>query len=246
MEISSGVSGGTIATALNVIETFSFKDLKDTYKPFGISPITPPNFVKQSDVLHDDRLGGWIGPWIMSNTNAAVVSRTYGLLGGQWGDKFTYGEYYNWGSWLKCYGTMALTRIVSVGLILPPVRWLVKMFVPVSGDGPSEGTMRNGSVTMKIVAETDEEVPRSASVTVTGDGDPAYLLTCMIYLSLADLAMMLVEAAMTLAYDVEKTEVWKRFFENGENKVVLATPALLGEVFRDRLDKGGLHFTLDL
>jgi hypothetical protein len=49
-----------------------------------------------------------------------------------------------------------------------------------------------------------------------------------------------------VAYDVEKTEVWKRFFEDGEKKVVCATPALLGEVFRDRLDKGGLHFTLDM
>ena len=58
--------------------------------------------------------------------------------------------------------------------------------------------------------------------------------------------MMSVESAMTLVYDIEKTEVWKRFFEHGEKQVVLATPALLDEVLRDRLERGGLHFTLDV
>jgi hypothetical protein len=63
---------------------------------------------------------------------------------------------------------------------------------------------------------------------------------------LLKVAMMVIESALTLVYDLEKTEVWKRFFGNGEKQIVLGTPALLGEAFRDRLDKGGLHFTLDV
>jgi short subunit dehydrogenase-like uncharacterized protein len=185
LDISAGVSGGTIASALNLLETFSFKELGAAFKPFGISPCKPENSVQQSSVLYDERMGGWIGPWLMSETNAAVVCRTYGLLGGKWGDKFAYKEYLNWGSWLKCYGYVSVSGVVSACLAIPPVRWLAKKVLPGSGDGPSEEKMKNGNVTLKIVADTDEVAPRSGSITCQGDADPAYLLTGIHYEGLA-------------------------------------------------------------
>src|SRR5271167_2117493 len=71
MELKGGVSGGSIATSLCLIETFPIKDLIAAYKPFGLSPKKPANYSGQNPVLYDERLGGWIGPWIMGETNAA-------------------------------------------------------------------------------------------------------------------------------------------------------------------------------
>lgn len=61
-----------------------------------------------------------------------------------------------------------------------------------------------------------------------------------------NVAMMLVESGLVLANEVENTEAWKLFFSNGENRSVVLTPGLLGEVLERRLENGGLHFTLDL
>ncbi len=61
-----------------------------------------------------------------------------------------------------------------------------------------------------------------------------------------NLAMMLVESGLTLAQDVTKTELWKIFFGQGEKQSVVVTPALLGETLKDRLERGGLHFTIDV
>lgn len=58
--------------------------------------------------------------------------------------------------------------------------------------------------------------------------------------------MMIVESGLTLAKDVEDTEVWKRFFKEGENQSVVVTPALLGEKLKERLERGGYHFILDV
>ena len=58
--------------------------------------------------------------------------------------------------------------------------------------------------------------------------------------------MMVVESGLTLVKDVENTEVWKRFFGNGENQSVVVTPALLGNKLKERLERGGYHFALDV
>lgn len=178
MEIKGGFSGGSIATSLNLIETFPVKELIATYKPFALSPIGgPANYTNQDPVLYDERLGGWIGPWFMSTTNAAVVCRTYGLLGGRWGDKFSYKEYLTYGSWFMSHAARLGLAIAPLFLTLSPFRWLLRKLTPGPGEGPTEEAMNTGKFTMKIVAETDEEFPKSGSVTLSTNQDVAYLLT---------------------------------------------------------------------
>jgi hypothetical protein len=58
--------------------------------------------------------------------------------------------------------------------------------------------------------------------------------------------MMVVESGLTLAKEVEDTEVWKMFFSQGENQSVVVTPALMGEKLKERLEGGGYHFALDV
>jgi short subunit dehydrogenase-like uncharacterized protein len=62
-------------------------------------------------------------------------------------------------------------------LAIPPFRWLLKKLAPESGQGPTEEAMNTGKFTLKIIAETDEEIPKEGSVTLSTNQDAAYLLT---------------------------------------------------------------------
>lgn len=172
MEFSGGASGGTIASIMNLTESYSFKDLADSFKPFGLSPIRPANFVKQPTVTYDERLG-WLGPWMMGSTNQAAVCRTYGLLG-DWGDRFSYKEYMTYGSWFKAKGFQLALGILGFCIAMPPVQWMLKKFVTPAGQGPSEQDLINGNLKMQIIAETGEH---TGTLTITADADPAYLLS---------------------------------------------------------------------
>jgi len=176
-DIVVGISGGSIASAINLAEHYPLRDLSAALKPFGLSPIKPRQSVRAKDILHDDRLGGWIGPWLMSPVNAATVCRTYGLLQGKWGDRFSYREYMTYGSWWKAKAMSIALKLAGVMLAIPPVRWILRKYARASGKGPSQEEMENGRLVMKILAETDDEPPRTGSITVSADADPAYLLT---------------------------------------------------------------------
>ena len=144
---------------------------------------------------------------------------------------------------MQCDLRCALGELV---LPLPPFRWLLKKVLPSAGEGPTEDALNNGAFTMKIIAETDEGEPKTGSITISSTQDVAYLLTGNQILECANLAMMLIESGLTLAQDVKKTELWKIFFGQGEKQSVVVTPSLLGETLRDKLERGGIHFTLDV
>jgi short subunit dehydrogenase-like uncharacterized protein len=183
MEVKGGFSGGSFATILNLFETFPVQELLASSKPFALSPIGPPaNPTIQNSVLFDERLGGWIGPWIMGSTNAAVVRRTYGLLGGKWGDKFSYKEYATYGNWLISHSARLGLAIMPLFLALSPFRWLLRKVAPAAGEGPTKEAMDTGKFTMKIVANTDEDTPKSGSITIYTNQDAAYLLTGITYI----------------------------------------------------------------
>jgi short subunit dehydrogenase-like uncharacterized protein len=177
-ELKGEISGGSFASMMNMMEMYSIKALAAAIKPFGLSSIGPPsNPTPQSSIMHDDRLGGWLGPWIMGPTNRAVVGRTYGLLGGEWGQKFSYREYRNYGSWFMCQVNALGLQLMGLCLGIPPLRWVASKLVPPPGSGPSDETMRNGKYSFKVIAETDEPEPKLGSVTISTEQDVAYLLT---------------------------------------------------------------------
>jgi hypothetical protein len=55
--------------------------------------------------------------------------------------------------------------------------------------------------------------------------------------------MMLVEAGLAMAFDVKKTKAWELFFKDGEKQSVVLTPAMLGDVLKDRIHAGGVRFS---
>ena len=139
-------------------------------------------------------------------------------------------------------------KFFGMCLAIPPLRWLLKQFGPNPGTGPTEEILQNGKYALKILAETDEPEPKVGMITVSTERDIGYLLSgiCQIYpriLTAVSLGMMLVEAGLTMAHDVKKTKAWDLFFKNGEKESVVLTPALLGDVLKDRINAGGVHFS---
>jgi hypothetical protein len=161
---------------LNLFDTFSLKYLAESFKPFSLSPIgRPTHFTRQPKIIYE-RSGGWLGPWLMGSTNAQIVGRTYGLLNGSWGDKFSYKEYRRYESWFRSYAWAFGLAILGPVFMIPPFRWLMRFFNR-PGEGPTDEMLDNSYFRIKISAVTDEEIPREGSIIVHGDKDPAYLLT---------------------------------------------------------------------
>jgi len=231
LDLAGGISGGTFSTALHIAETYSLKELAETYKPFGISP-TAAKVPRQKAILYDN---GWLGPWLMGSTNSAIVYRTCGLL--NW-LPFSYREYLKYDNIFKAIFFRITLAIGPLFLKLSAVRWLARKFGPGIGEGPTEESLRNGRLRMKITADTDEH---SGSIHISADQDPAYLLTGIVF-RISNSAMMLVESGLVLAREFQNTPVAKM----NKPKSVVITPALLGEPLRRRLENGGLHFYLEV
>ena len=99
-----------------------------------------------------------------------------------------------------------------------------KFFFPDPGEGPSEEEQLNGFFDLRFFGRTDSG--QVISTKVTGDRDPGYGST----------AKMLAEAALSLAFDVDKQEKGGGFW----------TPAsVFDQRFIDRLEgRAGVSFQL--
>lgn len=83
INLRSGVSGGTVASAMVALETVPKNEAKESMLPYSISPFLgsktqPFRFLYNLVVPGAKTLVG--GHWIMASSNKAVVERTFGLL----------------------------------------------------------------------------------------------------------------------------------------------------------------------
>ena len=156
-----GVSGGTIATAFAMFEDTPREKRLAGLKPYAISPIKGARGSGGSLVYSLPKVPGkstvYGSKFPLAPHNIATVQRTWGLLQlykekaiGQvqtaedavkplpYGDEFTYHES------MQASGPIsaAIMSLLTVGatclFLFPPVRWLLKHFVPKSGEGPSD------------------------------------------------------------------------------------------------------------
>ena len=94
--MKGGASGGTIASAINMIreaakDTELRKELKNPYS------LCPPNHGFKSrqnsvKVSYDEEYKSWIAPFIMAAINSRVVHRSNSLSGNSYGSDFLYEE----------------------------------------------------------------------------------------------------------------------------------------------------------
>ena len=196
-----GASGGTIASALNLVQEAAKEpslrqELKD---PYSICPLGHSFKARQKTVAveYDEDFNSWVGPFLMAAINQRIVLRTNALLSRPYDPDFTYDEGTLTGDGRKgekrAKRLSAVSSIGMVGVSLPPIRWLAtRFFLPKPGEGPSLEQQDKGFFDLRFFGSNDQG--GKIIVKVTGDKDPGYGAT----------AKMLAQAGISLWRDVDK------------------------------------------
>lgn len=224
-----GVNGGTLASALNMIDTGQSKAME---KPFLLNPegsVPTPHAIDADPFApsRDKDFKAWLGPFVMGTINTRVVRRSAALLGyGGKANSFHYQEYMRFGAGplaaVAAAGFCAGMIQGNVAMRSSAVRALAKKFVPAPGSGPSESAMDNGSFRCELVGTSASG--NQVRVKVAGQGDPGNRAT----------TIMVCEAAMALVRDA------KRLPRGAKGGGVLTPASAFGEVLVERLQDAGL------
>lgn len=204
---AGGVSGGTLASMLELMEASSNdpalrRELQD---PYTLSPDrgAEPEYGGEPDVrwrrggeIAPELNGYWTAAFAMAMPNTRIVRRSNALLGHAYGAHFAYAEQMSVGrSRLAPVAAAAITGVNAAALglgarffkYLP--RPLVDRIVPKPGSGPSERTRERGHYTVETYTTTDSGARYRA--TIGQQGDPGYKAT----------SVLLGESGLALALD---------------------------------------------
>ena len=186
--IRGGVSGGTIASALNMIDRASDPEVRRFLGgPLAlcVSPSTGVQIAsgEQWGVRHSRILRMWTGPFLMAGVNVAVVHRTNELLGRPWSDDFRYRECTAGGRGVTGFLHATILTLGNAGLaailLTPPLRWMARRwFLPAPGEGPGDTKLSAGHMVHRTVSH-DPEI----TVEVAVDMDPGYAATARMLLA---------------------------------------------------------------
>ena len=225
--MKGGASGGTIDTARSTVDTVkkdppSRRLLAD---PYALSPDRDSELDLGSErdslkPFHDDRLGGWMAPFVMGSVNTRVVRRSNALLDHAYGRQFRYRELMRTGGGplglAKAGGVAGGIAGMFAGFATPGARQLLDRVLPDPGEGPDEDTRENGFFNIDIHTTTSNGKRLRCEIRVKGD--PGYKAT----------AVMLGESALCLAFD-----------DLPQAAGVLTPASAMGRVLADRLNAAG-------
>jgi len=236
MDSSGGLSGGTAASMLHIMEAAERDPglrrlLAD---PYSLSPerAREPN----TDTLgrmsphFDADLGAWSAPWVMAMVNGPVVRRSNALFDYAYGRSLRYSE-----ELLAPGGALGVLPAAGItagmglfmGLMaLGPTRKLLANKLPKPGEGPSKKTREQGHFTLRMVARLEGDETPSLLARVSGKGDPGYAAT----------SRMLAESALSLAFDPKVPG-----FEGG----VLTPATAMGMHLVKRLRQSDMSFDVE-
>lgn len=245
--MAGGVSGGTVASALDLAETVAAD-------PNARRALADPELLAPGGARSGDPRGpwwptrhpgvrGWTAPFVMAGINGRVVRRTRHLLGEPWGASVAYVERLGVASWLHGAAVSAVT-LAGAGLMrFGPGRAAVRAFAPSPGDGPSDDERRRGAFRTRLVGQlagSDERVV----VRVEADVDPGYEAT----------ARMLAEVGLGLATgDFDRVAHTRPRSEEGATggagshaNAGVVTPAFVGGMrLIERLGEVGVRFVVE-
>ncbi|KAH8889296.1 hypothetical protein GQ53DRAFT_223077 [Thozetella sp. PMI_491] len=239
VRISSLPSGGTLATALSVLENFTLKDFIACRQPFALSPIPNSNPAQRAKPSLLTRLMGVVRmptlglltTSIAGATDAPIIERTWGLLATMptaksqfYGPNFSFKEYMKARSWLAGVGIHYFLVLFALVITTPPLRALAKRLVYQPGQGPDLESAKKDTIEYEGIGVPDVQggADRQAHCRASFCGS-MYMLT----------GLLMSQAALTLLEDGLE-------FEGG-----VYTPACLGQPFIDRLHAAGFHFEVD-
>ena len=225
--LRGGASGGTIDSLRTAVDTVK-KDpasRRVLLDPYSLSPdrAAEPDLGPERDPvkpLRDDRLGGWLAPFVMGTVNTRVVRRSNALQGHAYGRRFRYRELMLTGPGLagvaKAAGVSGTLAGAFAGFATPGIRQLLDRVLPDPGEGPSETAQERGFFNIDIHTTTSSGDRLRCEIRVKGD--PGYRAT----------AVMLGESALCLALD-----------DLPEVAGVLTPATAMGRVLADRLIAAG-------
>ena len=145
-EMKASASGGTLATALSLFDSYSLADFSKAQQPWSMCPVEAPKqaasrpiLEKVSGVRYVDGLGT-LTDSIQGPADIPIVHRSWGLYddGKFYGKNFRLSAYSTASNALFGFAFHVTLASVFTAFILPPVRWILKQFVYQPGDGPTK------------------------------------------------------------------------------------------------------------
>jgi short subunit dehydrogenase-like uncharacterized protein len=200
-ETSGGVSGGTIATMLELLAAAKRdKAMRRLLgNPYALDPreeggARRPEGSDVRGVRWDEDLRMWTGPFVMASTNTRVVRRSNALLDHAYGRAFRYSEAMSFGPGPKGFAmataaTAGLAAFFLAASAKPMRELLERTLLPSPGEGPSKAVRDKGFFVVRHIAETTGG--RRVQARIEGKSDPGY----------GESAKMLGESALCLALD---------------------------------------------
>jgi saccharopine dehydrogenase (NAD+, L-lysine-forming) len=193
---AAGLSGGTIASMLEVMRTSSADPAKRAAMadPYTLTTDRPaePDLGPEADIgwrkgaqIAPELAGIWTGAFVMGPPNARIVRRSNALLDWAYGRRFRYSESMSMGSSplapvAAAVGTATNAAVLSLGsryFDKLPGR-LIERIVPAPGTGPSESTRERGHYTVETYTTTTTGARYRATMAQTGD--PGYKATAVL------------------------------------------------------------------
>ncbi|OCB23548.1 enoyl-ACP reductase [Mycobacterium malmoense] len=239
---SGGVSGGTVASMLEVLDAASRdpdarRQLADPYT-LSTDRGAEPEIGPQPDLpwrrggqIAPELTGVWTSGFVMAPYNTRIVRRSNALLDWAYGRQFRYTESMSLGSSpLAPVASAAVGGIANAtfGLgsryfrLLP--RRLVERIVPKPGTGPSEAARERGYYRIETYTTTTTGARYVARMEQRGD--PGYKAT----------SVLLGECGLALAFDRDKLP---------DLHGVLTPAAAMGDALLDRFPAAGVTLQVD-
>ncbi|MGO9157675.1 saccharopine dehydrogenase family protein [Mycobacterium sp.] len=208
--MSGGLSGGTIASLLEVLHTVSSDpDMRRQFAdPYTLSPDrgAEPELGAQPDLpwrrgrqIAPELSGVWTAGFMMAPANTRIVRRSNALLHWAYGRRFRYSESMSLGS--SVAAPVASAVVNGVGNVMSGLgsryfrllpRGLVERVVPKPGTGPSAAARERGYYRTETYTTTTTGARYVARM--AQDGDPGYKAT----------SVLLGECGLALAFDRDK------------------------------------------
>ncbi|TAQ85745.1 hypothetical protein B7494_g5933 [Chlorociboria aeruginascens] len=225
VDLSGTLSGGTLATALSYMDIFSLKQVAAAHSPYALSPIPgpkssiTPSLVTRIFGVRSIPDLGILTTALMGMTDAPIVQRSWGMLGGAsgYGPNFHFTEYTKVRNHFYAIVTHFGIVLAFFLLSIPLTRKIGRRFVMQPGDGPTKESARKHWTEYRGIGKQDnasEKSPR-AFCRARYDGVTGLLVA---------------EAAISILRDGHK-------LSGG-----IYTPASLGQKFIDRLHSAGFKF----
>lgn len=222
----AGLSGGSLATALSIMDQYSLSEVRTATKPFALSS-APTSKRNSSRSLFSRLLGPFSYPGlgilttsITATPNVAIVHRSSGLMPQLYGKNFQFNEYWRVSNYV--FGILVHFAVILGSFLaaIKPFRSFIRRFIYQPGQGPGAEATAKDIIEFRAIAVADDTtggMAKRATAKLRYEGGIYYFT-----------GLLLAEGAMVL---LENEDLVKTLGGG------LLTPACLGDKFIERLQE---------